>query len=160
MGNIQKAGNLTAKNRAFAELVVSGVSQAEAYRRVYNKPNVSPPHAAHKGCIIATRPIVAAEIARLRAKSGAKKILSLNDRLEILAQIAQDPDASGHEKSRAIEVYSKISGDQAPQRHEHTGPEGAPIPVAASVQVGRLSVRDKIAAFRAKRAAETPPANS
>lgn len=134
----------------FARLVASGSANAVAYRAVYN-PKLANQTAAERGCRLAKHPAVAAEMARLREKSERKKLLTLNDRLEILADISRDPKARPHEKARAIEVYSKISGDQAPDRHEISGPNGAPIPVAGEVVV--LSRRDKLAAIKGRRAA-------
>lgn len=157
----RKRGNrliLTPQQEGFTRLVAAGSSYAEAYRKIYSA-KVKPQAAAERGLRVARRPLVAAELQRLREKAERKVLLTLNDRLEILADIAQDGKARPHEKARAIEVYSKISGDQAPERHEVTGAGGGPIPVAATaaVSVTRIPVRERMALMRAARAAAAQP---
>ncbi len=154
---------LTAKQSAFARLVASGTSQADAYRQAY-QPKATDRTAAENGSKTAKRPAVVAEIARLRGQSEVKAILTLNDRLRILAKDAQtggDTHADKNARARSIEVYSKISGDQAPERHEVTGKDGGPIPVAAAVATRTMSRREKVEAIKAQRAAvrasETTP---
>lgn len=143
----------------FCELVVSGHTHAGAYRIAYKKPKIDPQDAAERGWRVTQQPGVKDRISHLREKSGAKTLLTLNDRLGILARDAQTGGDSASEKNaraRAIEVYSKISGDNAPEAHvhTHTGPDGGPIPVAATVVVGRASVRSKLEALRARRKGE------
>lgn len=157
---------------AFAKLVVEGMSNAQAYRAIYN-PAAHDRRAAEQGCKIAAMPLVKAEIARLRSLSTAKTLLTVNDQLGILAGIAQQPARTASEQNarvRAVEVYAKIAGTQAPERHEHSGPDGQPIPVATALTgtvtatVTRLSVRERIRLLKETRerqlqeqAAPTPP---
>ena len=81
-----------------------------------------------------------------------KTLLTLNERLNILAQIAQGK-TKPNEKTRAIDVYSKIAGDGLGENVnvkaavEISGPDGGPVPVAAA-----LTTLDKIAKFRAAKA--------
>lgn len=140
------------RQSAFAKLRIEGLTHAEAYRAIYN-PSARQKSASEMGCRLEALPAVKAEMDRLREKSARKTLLSLNDRLSILADIAQSDGstpAARNAKARAIEVYSRISGDQAPDRHEHTGPGGAAIPVAAAVTgnvtaaVVRVPVRERI----------------
>ncbi len=151
-----KKARATANGRQlqFAALAASGTPNSVAYRAVYN-PGLTAKTAAERGCRLAKHPAVMAEVARLREKQDRKKLLSLNDRLNILADISQDPKSKPHEKARAIEVYSRISGDQAPERHEVSAPGGGPVAVAvtAAVSVTHLSVRERIAKLKGARAA-------
>jgi hypothetical protein len=145
----------TARQLAFARRLVEGKTQSEAYRELY-QPKAIDRTAAECGSKVARNPKVKAEVARLRALGNVKTILSLNDRLGLLAKIAQTAPRQS-DSVRAIEVYSKISGDQAPERTitEHTGKDGAPIQqevaVSGVVQVVRLSVRDKMRLLREAR---------
>lgn len=146
---------MTARQLRFAQIIASGETNAHAYRTVY-KPNANDKTAAQCGCRMAKHPSVVAEIARMRGKSEAKKLLTLNDRLGILANIAQARTASKTERIRAIEVYSKISGDQAPERHEVSGPGGTPI--QEEVTHRKLTVREKIERLEAARRQREEPA--
>lgn len=152
-GRKAKARRLTSKALRFCDLVASGHSQAGAYRIAYKHPKLSAEDAAEKGWRVTQQIGVKDRIEHLRSESKAKTLLTLNDRLEILAEIAQAKTSKPSDKARAIEVYSRISGDQAPDRHEHTGPNGEPIAVAGTVLVGRLSRREKLEAIKARRTA-------
>lgn len=154
---------LTARAKEFASLVATGTSNAEAWRRVFNHPNAKNQRAAERGSRLATDPRVVEEIARLRAKSEGKKLLSLNDRLAILAEIGQakgKTPAMYNAKTRALDVYSKLAGDQAPQRIELSGPGGAPIESNVVASVTSLPIRGRIAALRAKRDQLRQPAGN
>lgn len=144
---------LTQREQRLCELIVAGYSHAEAYRLAYVHPKLEVYEASDRAWRAMQREHVKAKIAELREKSGAKTLLSLNDRLAILAEIAQRKTAKDTDKTRALDVYSKLAGDYAPQRVEVTGKDGAPVPVAASVLVGRLSVRAKLKALQEARAA-------
>ena len=118
----------TARQIQFAQLVAAGLSQAGAYRRVFH-PIAKPRRAAERGCRMAALPSVAAEIARIRERSERKTLLTLNDRLEILANVAQKPESKDCDKIRAIDVYLGWAGDLAPDRQEISGPGGGSIPI-------------------------------
>ena len=138
----------------FAELRVAGHTQAAAYRIAYNHPKMALDEAAEQGWRVENRRGVKERIADLRGKSRAKTLLTLNERLEVLAAIAQDPLAKQADKIRAIEAYSRIGGDQAPERHEISGVDGAPIAVAGTVFVGQTTVRERVEMLKAARARE------
>lgn len=149
----KRAKGLSLRQLYFCDLVVAGHSYASAYRIAYKKPKASPEDAGEHGWRVTQGLGVKSRIEELRKLSGHKALLTLNDRLEILAEIAQSKTSKPTDKTRAIEVYSRISGDEAPQRHEHAGPNGLPIPVAATTLVGRLPIRARIEALKAARAA-------
>lgn len=148
---------LTIRQLEFAAVIATGAAQAEAYRKVYERPDLTNQTAAERSSRLAADPRVRAEVARIRAKSERKKLLTLNDRLAILAEIAQDAKTKAHDKTRAIDVYSRISGDQAPERHEHSGPAGGPLPIAATVATRTMSRSEKVAAIKAARAGKGTP---
>lgn len=108
---------------------------------------------------VANVPGVRALIDELQRRSAAKTILSLNDRLGLLAKTAQRPVRSASDanaQARVIEVYSKISGDQAPERRDVVlrGDPEAPLQT-----VTRPATKaEKIAALLALRKARQPAA--
>ena len=146
----------TARQCQFAQFVATGTNQAEAYRKVFN-PNLKNQIAAMRGSRMAALPWVNREIHRIRAKSEARKLLTLNERLAILAEGAQDPDATWGERAACIREYGRQSGDMAPERKEISGPAGGPIQVQSEAPVNevlRLTVEDRIALFDQRRASE------
>lgn len=149
---------ITAKQAEFARLLVSGKTQQDAYVEAY-KPNTSHPGSiaqlAHRR---AATGAVQREILRLRNRLDWSVLLTLNDRLKSLSPIILNPQSKPADVIQATSVYSRISGDQGPERHEHFGPGGAAIPIAASVTIEppiirRLSPRERLAQMKAARAA-------
>lgn len=145
-----------AREEVFCRLVVQGHSQAEAWRRAYIKPNSTDRNAAEQSCKLAKRPCVVARIAELRAKTEAKVLLSVNDRLHKLATAADFVPKTAAERqaqARLMEAYTKIAGGAAPIQVEHSGPGGGPMQtqVTASVTVRSAPIRERIAALRAAR---------
>lgn len=151
----------TARQLAFARLVAKGTSNADAFRKVYNR-NVTNQRAAEKGCRIAASETVSREIDRFRAKAEMKDLLSLNDRFRILARHAQNPDNPAGVQIAAILAYSKLGGDMAPERKEISGPGGGPIEIeqtgAPAGPVKQLSISARIALFDQRRQAEATQA--
>ena len=126
----QKAA--TARQRQFAQLVATGVSQAEAYRRSIRPGARRRPSPRLAATGPPASPGSEREIERFRSRSEAKKLLSYNDRLEILAKIAQNPDAKHTDQVSAVMGYSKLAGDQPPDEWVLTvkNPEGAAFAVS------------------------------
>jgi hypothetical protein len=160
--SVKHRETLNTRQWAFSKLLFEGVSQSDAYRAIY-QPNAKGQRAAEEGHRIAKLPAVVAELERLRALSTAKTLLTVNDQLAILARNAQAPARTAAERSacaRNLEVYAKIAGTQAPERHEVTGKDGAPIAVSAAVNatvtatVTRLTVRERIRLLKERREKE------
>lgn len=142
---------ITARNELFVRLVVAGKTNGEAWKQAYAHPNSKDKTAAEAGSRMAAMPAVQARIQELQAQSARKSILSLDDRLSIMAQGAQDAEASWGERARCVEVYNKTAGDHAPDRQEVTvtGDPANPV-VVASVTMTKAH---KIAALAAQRRA-------
>lgn len=143
---------MTSRMEAFALLVASGESQTAAYRKAYLKPTLLQHEAASRASRLAADSRIRARIDQLRGKVAAKALLTLNDRLNILSEIAQDKSAARSDRTRAIDVYNKMAPDGTPLRQEITGKDGAPLAVAAtvagSINVTGLSVREKAQRLR------------
>jgi len=139
----------------FARLIARGWTQIAAYRKAYGKEKQSMRNAANGAYLVAKNKGVQRLIAQLRAASEVKTILTINDRLRLLAESAQarakTPSAHAA-RAKVIEVYNKTAGDHAPERHEHTvtTPPGAPFEIAPARPV---SARAKIAALVAAKKA-------
>jgi len=144
----------TPRKRRFAELVAAGKTNADAWREAYAKTKVSALRAAKEGYKIAVDPRVQAYVAAMRHASTGSTLLSINERLKLLADNARIPSRSAaarNAQARAIEVYNKTAGDQAPERIETTvrGDPSAPL---ATQQIPWTKA-DKIAAILARRQA-------
>lgn len=155
-GQPKKPKRLSSQQERFAQLVASGASQVAAYRAAYRNKTASNQRQAEMAHVIAHRPMVNNRIRELMAKSEAKTLLTLNERLGILATGARLPAMTASQLSaqaRVIEVYSKISGDQAPERQEHTlrGDANAPLQVAHRP----ATKAEKVAALIAQRTTRT-----
>lgn len=149
VGDMGRKIQLSTKAARFCDLVMEGHSQTSAYRIAYQHPKMSPEMAGERGWRVAQQVGVKHLLAELRKESKRKMLLSINDRLEILAEKAQSPTEKTSDRIRAIEAYSKISGDMAPDRHEIAGPNGGPVAVTALV--GQMTRREKLEQLKARR---------
>jgi hypothetical protein len=137
-----KNGFLTANNIRFCDLVVKGLPGAKAYRIAYAKPKMKPDEAGDRAWRVMSRPHVKEYIEKLRERIRGKILLTVNDRIEILAKLIQDPATKPSDAIRAIEVYTKIAGDHAPTRVEVTGKDGRDlIPAEAPPAMTRVPIR-------------------
>lgn len=155
----QPIKGLSARQREFAGLVATGMSHVDAYKRVY-KPSKNRQHTfyATQSYRISQRPGVKEYITLLQGKSEGKKLLTLNDRLGILARDAQLPGngpAMVNARARVIEVYNKTSGDAAPDRSivEVKNPAGETFVTTTRP----MTKAEKLAGMRAKRAPDKQP---
>jgi hypothetical protein len=136
---------LNNKQAKFVRLIAAGETKSDAYRQTYNPDGartLTPRQVSKKADQIASSQSVTAALLELRGELRLKALLSLNDRLNILAGIAQQPSTKKGDRIRAIEVYSRISGDQAPERHELTGKDGQPL--QSEVTTRQLTTREKL----------------
>jgi hypothetical protein len=112
---------LSPKHLRFLECVAAGFSQADAYRRAFRpKRLLTPKEAATRASRIALNPLIQQRLHELQGKSDRETLLSFNRRLAILAGIAQSFLSKPVDRIRAIEVYSKLAGDQPAEREELT----------------------------------------
>ncbi len=148
-GNRKPTKPLNPRQDVFARLVVSGKTQSDAWREAYGHPKATDKTAKEAGSKLAAKPVVAARIKEFQARSAHKAILSLGDRLAIMAEGAQSTKATWGERARCVEVYNKTAGDHAPERQEVTvkGDPNAPVVVASR----SLTKAEKIAALAAQR---------
>ena len=117
---------LTAKQRAFAGLIVDGLNGSEAYRRTYS-PNGKATVIAVKACELRRRPEVADLIARLQAKTETRETLSRQHKREILAELVLNAEEGGptiDQKLKAIELDNKMAGHNQPEQLKLTGRDG------------------------------------
>lgn len=105
---------LTSRQSFFVRLVADGKSHAEAYRVAYCKPQLKAPAAAHGAYRIAIQPSVKAHLDAIHLDPPGP-LLTLQQRLELIAGIILSPNSTRTERLRAAELYTKIAGDGAPE---------------------------------------------
>ena len=150
-------GKLSPRQERFCQIVASGSSFVDAYKIAYKKGRLLPNTARVGAKRVHSSEAVKWRIREIQGRSRAKALLTLNDRLEILAGIAQNPTSANADRIRAIDVYNKTAGDHAPERQEVTVKGDASAP---QYLVTRPATKDeKVAALRAKRQKEekAPP---
>lgn len=146
---------LTVQQESFAVLLVNGALPASAYRDAY-KSKASHKTLTERASRLAKLPRVAARIQSLRDQTAGQALLTVNDRLKLLAEAARAPVKTSSDRSaraRVIEVYTKIGGGAVPEKVEISAPGGGPIKVEATVTHTHQPVRARIAALKAAREA-------
>ncbi len=151
----------TIRQIQFARAVALGKNQSDAYREAYGQNKKTDKTLHEHASRMAALDHVAEQIAWFKEQANYKTILSINDRLGILARDAQLPGrepAMVGARARVIKVYNELAGDESPKRIELAGTGGAPVQIAADVTaavvVRKETVREKIARLEAARAAE------
>ena len=153
-GDSLQARGLTPRQSRFVELVVSGASNADAYRCAYRKPvgRLSNRDAANGAYRVAKTPAVQARLAELRSRSERTELLTINARLSLLAKIARDRHGKPMDRLRSIAIYTRIAGDGAPGRVETCGPVGSLA--VSELQGENLGMEEKIERLQAAKRAD------
>lgn len=133
------------KYRDFAHLVVSGQSQAQAYK-IAISPSAQESTANSKGCRLANRPDIKAYIQSLKEASWTANVLTLAEKRSFLADVVRTPVGEVDEtsklaqevtyeetkngttrkvkmvsKAQAIDLDSKLAGDYYSDRQGNSG---------------------------------------
>ena len=135
---------LSAKQLAYANHVLSGKTQANAYILAYNKASdYSLQNARAAGQKLFNSKTIQSYL-RLQTKKAEKKAgLSLAERFQILADIAIDENNSPDTRIRCIDVYNKMTGDNK----QNITMEGN----FSNNSFKQMTVKDKINALREAR---------
>lgn len=100
------------RHEIFAQAVVSGKTQTDAYREAFpNSLAWKDTSVAPKASNLASKPDVAARILELQSQASCDAILSRQDRMIILTNIATDSEQPTRHRINAIDVLNKMNGD-------------------------------------------------
>ena len=121
---------LTEKQEAFAQNIIMGMSQADAYRNAYNTKKMSDKTVWENASRLMNNSKVKARVNELRAQVANKAILTAEERLKFLSkvingeecEVAYAQDAEGNQieikqppslKTRlnAIDIMNKMQGE-------------------------------------------------
>ena len=135
---------LSPKQLAYANYVLSGKTQANAYILAYEKPSdYNLQNARSAGQKLYNSKTIQSYL-RLQTKKAEKKAgLSLAERFQILANIAIDENNSPDTRIRCIDVYNKMTGDNK----QNITMEGN----FSNNSFKQMTVKDKINALREAR---------
>ena len=101
---------LTAKQEAFANNIVEGMNQADAYRSAYNANNMSDNAVYREASLLVSNPKVAQRISELRDELSKPTIMSAQRRLEWLTELINSEEDI-NAKLKAIDIMNKMSGE-------------------------------------------------
>lgn len=101
---------LTAKQEAFVQNIIQGMSQADAYRSAYNTKRMSDNAIYREASLLVENPKVAQRLKELREQLATPAIMSAQERLEWLTRLVNG-GAMVQDKLRAIDIMNKMTGE-------------------------------------------------
>ena len=113
---------LTAKQENFAQYIVDGFTQLEAYKRAYDAENMLDKTISNNAYELVNKREVAGRIAQLRDQLAERLLYPRLERLKDLKAIAKNAERDS-DKVSAIKVVSEMLDDKTPQKLaiEHSG---------------------------------------
>jgi phage terminase small subunit len=102
---------LTAKQEAFAQNIVSGMNQADAYRSAYPGQRMADKTIWETASKLMKNPKVVARIKELRAELAKPTIMSAQERLEWLTELIKSEEETTSDKLKAADIMNKMQGE-------------------------------------------------
>lgn len=109
---------LTAKQEKFAQNIITGMTQADAYRNSYNAEKMTDKQIWEEASKLMAKPKVAQRVQELRAEMASDSIMSAKERLEFLTRVIKgeenDKDyavADLNTKLKAVDIMNKMQGE-------------------------------------------------
>jgi phage terminase small subunit len=102
---------LTAKQEAFCQNIIQGMSQADAYRSAYPNQKMSDKTIHEKASLLASNDKVVARVKELRDKLANEKIMTAQERMEWLTRLVMSAEASNTDKLKALDILNKMDGE-------------------------------------------------
>ena len=102
---------LTAKQEAFVQNIIQGMSQADAYRSAYSCKGMSDNSIYVNASKLVADAKVALRIKELREQLAKPSIMSAQERLEWLTEVIKSEEESTSDKLRAADIMNKMQGE-------------------------------------------------
>ena len=102
---------LTAKQEAFVQNILQGMSQADAYRSAYNTKRMSDNSIYVNASKLMADAKVALRLSELRKELAKPSIMSAQQRLEWLTQLIQSEEETTSDKLKAADIMNKMQGE-------------------------------------------------
>jgi phage terminase small subunit len=103
---------LTAKQEQFAQNIIKGMTQADAYRSAYNTNRMADKTIHENASRLANDSKVKARINELRGQISTENIMTAQKRLEWLTELVMsNEEAYTGDKLKAIDIMNKMTGE-------------------------------------------------
>ena len=102
---------LTAKQEAFVQNIIQGMSQADAYRSAYSCKNMSDNAIYVNASKLASDAKVALRLSELRNELAKPSIMSAQERLEWLTRLINSEKETTGDKLKAADIMNKMQGE-------------------------------------------------
>jgi phage terminase small subunit len=102
---------LTAKQEAFVQNIIQGMSQADAYRSAYSSKRMSDNAVYREASLLVASPKIAQRLQELRDKMATPNIMTAQQRLEWLTGVINNAEEGTSEKLKAIDIMNKMQGE-------------------------------------------------
>lgn len=102
---------LTAKQEAFCQNIIQGMSQADAYRSAYDTKRMADKTVHEKASLLASNDKVRARLSELRDKLANEKIMSAQKRMEWLTVVIHDVHEKTENRLKALDIMNKMDGE-------------------------------------------------
>ena len=113
---------LTSKQEAFAQAVVTGMNQSDAYRAAYKvRPGTKPESVNQNASRIMADVNVASRVGALQAELANKSLWTREQSVAVLSGVVDSGDAKHSDRISAVTVLNRMQGFDAPTKHEVAG---------------------------------------
>lgn len=102
---------LTAKQEAFVQNIIQGMSQADAYRKAYPNQKMLDKTIWESASKLMANPKVSARLLELRNELAKTSIMSAQERLEWLTGLIKSDEESTTDKLRAADIMNRMQGE-------------------------------------------------
>lgn len=102
---------LTPKREQFAQNIVQGMSQADAYRSAYNCKKTADKTIWENASRLMADDKVKARVQELRDKAAEASIMTARARLEWLTGVIMDTEERTENKLKAADIMNKMQGE-------------------------------------------------
>ena len=102
---------LTAKQEAFVQNIIQGMSQADAYRSAYDTKRMTEKTVWESASKLMANPKVATRLSELREQLANENIMSAQKRMEWLTRVIKDNSEKTENKIKALDILNKMDGE-------------------------------------------------
>lgn len=102
---------LTAKQEAFVQNIIQGMSQADAYRSAYPNQRMSDKTVWETASKLMDNPKVITRLTELRDELAKPSIMSAQKRLEWLTKVILSEEETTSDKLKAADLMNKMQGE-------------------------------------------------
>jgi phage terminase small subunit len=102
---------LTAKQEAFVQNIIQGMSQADAYRSAYDTKRMTEKTVWESASKLMANPKVTTRLTELREQLANENIMSAQKRMEWLTRVVKDDYEKTENKLKALDILNKMDGE-------------------------------------------------